>query len=120
MDIEVREGTLIFRVDSELLKGSDETLFKRLQERAGDGPLRVVISLRAVEYVSSSGIGSLVRLYKDVRDHEGLLCLAATSPRVQDLLRLAGVDLLFAFAQDEDAACEMVKNPELMNTGDAR
>ena len=106
MEIEVSDGILIVRLREELRKVPDEAIFDQLAGKLGIGPPRVAVCLNAVEYVSSSGIGALVRLYKDIRDRGGALCIAAASRRVQDLLHLAGVDLLFDFADDESAALQ--------------
>jgi anti-anti-sigma factor len=60
----------------------------------------VVVALDEVRYVSSSGIGSLVRLYKRIRDCGGKVCISGASRRLRDLFEVAGVEQLLELTDD--------------------
>jgi stage II sporulation protein AA (anti-sigma F factor antagonist) len=80
----------------------------RAARKPGLPPL-VVISLKNVSFISSSGLGCLVALLRELRDAGGHLVLAAVEPTVCDVFSLAGLERLFRFADDEAAGKTQVR-----------
>jgi anti-sigma B factor antagonist len=69
-----------------------------------DGKKRVLLNLRDVSYLDSSGIGQLVRGLFTARKHQAELRAVDLSPRAQEILRLANLHTVFADFPDEQAA----------------
>ena len=65
---------------------------------------KVILNLARVEYVSSSGLGQMVKLYKDLNDRGGSMVVAGASERVKGLFDLAGMSQLISFADTESEA----------------
>ncbi len=80
------------RVDS---TNADE-LGEALQTQLDAGHHMIVIDLSAVEYMSSAGLRELVTALKNARAISGGdVRLTALSPRVKEVMSLAGLDALF-------------------------
>jgi anti-anti-sigma factor len=91
-----RSGDVLVVRASGRLDGETGDELCRLTERAGEP---VVLVLREVVYISSSGIAALVRV-----SSRSQLRLASVPRSVQDVLGLAGVERLFSIFGDEHAA----------------
>lgn len=69
-----------------------------------DGGTQIVLDLSQVAYMSSAGLRELVSAFKKVRRISGDLRLAQPSPRVQEVLEMAGLDTIFQiFPTQRDA-----------------
>lgn len=76
----------------------------RQQITAGDK--KVLLNLKDVSYVDSSGLGELISAYVSVKNAGGILKLVGLTKRVHDLLRLAHADGIFEVHDDEARAVE--------------
>lgn len=70
-----------------------ETALKRL---ADSDKVHVVLDLKDVDYMSSAGLRAMVSTLKAVKQVNGDLRLASPSPRVEEVLRLAGLTSIFS------------------------
>lgn len=75
-----------------------------VQEQLVAGRRQLVIDLRYVDYVSSTGLKTLVSLWQRVRETRGNLVLAAVQPRVLEVLAIIGLDLVFNIYRDAKEA----------------
>ncbi len=76
------------------------TLLVALQGRAG----RVIVNLKAVRYIDSSGVASLVEGLKASRETGIRLALVGLSPAARQVLELARLLKLFEVHEDEQEA----------------
>jgi anti-sigma B factor antagonist len=88
------------RVDSSNSNELDEVLQTRLDE----GRSNLVLDLSEVNYISSSGLRTLVTALRASKKKGGDVRLANPSERVQEVLGLAGLDTLFESYDDVTAA----------------
>jgi anti-anti-sigma factor len=56
------------------------------------GTLRFLVDLGGVTYVDSTGLGSLMHLYRTARERGGAVHLYALTPAVQDIFSLTHLD----------------------------
>jgi anti-sigma B factor antagonist len=82
---------IVGRIDS----SNASQLGNVLADRISGGALNIVVDLEKVEYMSSGGLRELVAALKQVKKDGGDLRLCSPSPRVQEVLGLAGLDSLF-------------------------
>jgi anti-sigma B factor antagonist len=80
------------RVDSATAPDLENAL-KQLVE--GD-KTQIVLDLKDVEYMSSAGLRAMVSTLKSVKRLNGDLRLCSPSPRVAEVLRLAGLNSIFS------------------------
>lgn len=67
-------------------------------------PARLVIHLGQVEYMDSSGVGTLVKIANTVKGYNGKLALVAPSPRVQSIFEITTLDKYFTILPTEEEA----------------
>jgi len=78
-----------------------ETELKKLVEAE---KTQIVLDLKEVEYMSSAGLRAMVSTLKAVKRVNGDLRLANPSPRVEEVLRLAGLTSIFSIHPSRDEA----------------
>ena len=81
-------------------------LREMMRAMADQGFKKILLNLRNVGYIDSSGLGELVKAYTTVRGHGGQLKLVAVSPRVHDLLEITKLHLVLEIEADEAAALQ--------------
>jgi anti-sigma B factor antagonist len=65
-----------------------------------NGSHQVVVDLRGVEFMDSTGLGVLVGALKRLREQEGDLALVCTEGPVLKILTLTGLDRVFPIHRD--------------------
>ena len=76
-------------------------MFRSLVQR---GKKFIIINLADVEWISSTGIGILIRGYKTVREAGGDFVLVRAGERTQQVFNVLRLDRIFNVLPDEDAA----------------
>ena len=74
------------------------------QELAGEGRYKLVLELSGIEYMSSAGLRAMVAALRECRKHSGDVRVASPSPRMGEVLNLAGLDSVFSVHEDEVSA----------------
>jgi anti-sigma B factor antagonist len=83
-----------------------DAIHELLLEILADGRRKIVLNLRDVSYLDSSGLGSLVRCLLTSRKHAAELKAVDLSPRTRELLKLANLELVLADFPSEQAALD--------------
>jgi len=66
--------------------------------------VHILLNLRRVSYMDSSGIGEMVACYKAAKDKNGTVKLLNPSEKVHGLLQITGFDEVFKAFRDEKEA----------------
>jgi len=74
---------------------SVQALHDRVETCVKSGDKDVVLDLRDVTYVDSAGLGALVTSLTCARNHGGTLKLANVQPRIQALLEVSTLFMVF-------------------------
>jgi anti-sigma B factor antagonist len=88
------------RVDS----ATAPELETKLKELVDTEKTQIVLDLRQVEYMSSAGLRAMVSTLKAVKRVNGDLRLSSPSPRVEEVLRLAGLTAIFSIHSTQEEA----------------
>jgi anti-sigma B factor antagonist len=88
------------RVDSATAPELENSLKKLVEAEK----TQIVLDLKNVEYMSSAGLRAMVSTLKAVKRVNGDLRLASPSPRVEEVLRLAGLTSIFSIHPTRDEA----------------
>jgi anti-sigma B factor antagonist len=79
--------------------------FKRaLSETIDDGHKNIVVNLKQVSYMDSSGFGTLLGATKRVRPEGGSVNLVGCNDAIHRMLRITRLNTVFGIFDDEDAA----------------
>lgn len=82
----------------------DVALRKAVQEAMDAGSQKILVNLKDVSTIDSSGIGELVSAYTSVTNREGRLALLHLPPKVQDILQITQLVTVFDVFDDEAEA----------------
>jgi anti-sigma B factor antagonist len=81
-------------------------LHARLVELAGQRPKRLMLDLSEVPYMDSSGVGTLVEVFRRVTAYNGKLVLFGLSSRVRSVFEITRLDRFFTICDTEEQAVE--------------
>ena len=85
-------STVVARLDGEIDHHCAAGLRQRLDEEIADkNVLELVLDLKGVSFMDSSGLGVILGRYKTLAARGGLLRIINASPRVERILKMAGV-----------------------------
>ncbi|MGQ0602741.1 MAG: STAS domain-containing protein [Anaerolineales bacterium] len=90
------------RVDSATAPDLENALKKLVETEK----TQIVLDLVDVEYMSSAGLRAMVSTLKSVKRVNGDLRVANPSPRVDEVLRLAGLTSIFSIYRSRDEAVQ--------------
>ncbi len=80
---------------------------RALVEACEQRPRRLVINLTGVSYMDSSGIGTLVEVFRRVHAYKGQLVLCGLNERVRSVFEITKLDKFFhIFATESEALAE--------------
>lgn len=95
----------ILDLDGRMTRHDGYGLLKpRVGELTAAGRNALLLNLRGVPYLDSSGVGELVSVFISVRNHGGVLKILGPSERVAHLLAVAKLDTVFEIFDAETAA----------------
>ena len=77
-----------------------------IRELVKNGERKILLNLKDVSYIDSSGVGELTGALTAVQRQGGELKLVNPSPKVIDLLRITRLDTLFDVRDHEDSAIQ--------------
>lgn len=100
-----RPGTTIVDVTGDIDMGTSPGLRKTLLDSLKRTP-RLVVNLREVRYVDSSGIASLVEVLKEARNTEKQLVLFGLNKTLQEVLQLTRLTKIFEIWETEEEALQ--------------
>ncbi|MCK6457500.1 MAG: STAS domain-containing protein [Phycisphaerae bacterium] len=80
------------------------TLHAALVEVAADRPKKLILNLGQVQYMDSSGVGTLVELLRRVNAYKGKLALVGLTDRVRSVFEITKLDKFFSIHATEDEA----------------
>jgi len=75
-----------------------------LSSRVGEGQTHIVADLSQVDFISSAGLRAILIALKESRQQGGDLRLAAAQPRVENILKMAGVTSILQVYLTQDEA----------------
>lgn len=98
MDISTQElkRVSVMKVKGRVDSATAPDLETALKSLVDTDKTQIVLDLADVEYMSSAGLRAMVSTLKAVKRVNGDLRLASPSPRVEEVLRLAGLTSIFS------------------------
>lgn len=102
---QVKQGILLVRVEGELdMLGADE-FRRRVDEALAVSQARhLLLSLKGVTFVDSSGLGAILGRYKKISGQGGQLLAANVRPQVVRIFEMAGLlKIIKLYGSEADA-----------------
>ena len=99
------DGVTIVDLSGRLVLGEGtSTLREVLQDLVGRGQKKILLNLGDVNYIDSSGLGTLVSGYTTLTGQQGQLKLVNLTTKVHDLLQITKLLTVFEVFDNEAAA----------------
>jgi anti-sigma B factor antagonist len=86
--------------------GSGTVLGDVIRELANKGHEKILLNLRDVKYIDSSGMGDVVRSFTSLRRQGGDLKLFGPTPPVLEVLRITNLHKVLEIKDDEASAIQ--------------
>ena len=83
------------------------------------GEFRLVIGVSGVNYIDSSGLGTLVGGLRRVAEHNGGLAISGANPQIERVLSITGLDKILPVFEDDDSAVRSLKRKKPRRPRDA-
>ncbi|MEW6730126.1 MAG: STAS domain-containing protein [Acidobacteriota bacterium] len=85
---------------------SDDILFSTVKQLAESGEKDFLLDLSAVNYINSTGIGSIIQAYRLAQNKGGNLKLLNPSQCVSHIIQVSKLDNIFEVFHDQEAAIQ--------------
>jgi anti-sigma B factor antagonist len=103
-DREVKGVTVVDLGGRLVLGEGTSALRDRLKSLTNDGHKKILLNLKGLSYIDSSGLGALVAGYATVTSQQGQIKLVSLDGKVHDLLRVTKLLTVFEAFDDENKA----------------
>jgi anti-sigma B factor antagonist len=99
------EGVVVLELTGRLVAGDDCTLLRdAINTNADADRIQIVLNLQRLDFIDSTGLGTLVICYTRLQQKSGALKLACLSKRHIELLVLTKLTTIFEIFDTEQAA----------------
>jgi anti-sigma B factor antagonist len=92
LDVSDRDGWAVLSVQGEVDVYTAPRFRERLIELVSQGKHRIVVDLEGVDFLDSTGLGTIVSVLKRARTRGGDLRLVSTQARIHRLFEITGLD----------------------------
>ncbi len=89
---------------------TSDKLEQSLLGLVAQGEAKLVLEMRAVEYISSAGLRVLLRLARKQKERSGRIVLSSLGPAVRQVFELAGFVSLFEMEASRELAITRLAN----------
>ena len=97
-------GATVLELDGRLDGTAAEPLHQTLIELIAEAPLRLVLDLGGMSYVSSAGLRILLLAAKQARGSNIKLVLCALRPNIEEVFEISGLASVFNIVPEREAA----------------
>lgn len=104
-------GVRVVKISGRLDPGDGlDILSEHIQKYIDEDEINFLVDLRAVTYISSTGIGSLIKCYRAVLKQKGAVKLLSPSQSVRNILAISKLDGVFEIFSDDNEALSSFSN----------
>jgi anti-sigma B factor antagonist len=107
LDIEQNEKAIIIKINEERLDAHNSAEVKQeVQRLFEEGHKDILVELKNVRFIDSSGLGALVSGFKNATTHHGTLKLSSLQPQVKSMFELTRLHRVFEIFTSTSEALE--------------
>jgi len=106
IDLQVEPGgnVAVFALRGSLDLATSPSLRSALLEAADNGQIQIIVDLTAIEFIDSTGLGSLIGAHRRAQEHGGSVRLVVHEGPISRLFNITGLVRVFGmYATLEDA-----------------
>ena len=103
-------GAVILELNGKLTGGPEAETFRNMfKSLIDDDKKNIIINLKKVDWINSTGLGILISGYTSVKKAGGDMVLCNVGDRIDSILYVTKLNLLFQSFESVDAAIEYVR-----------
>ncbi|MDO8682865.1 MAG: STAS domain-containing protein [Armatimonadota bacterium] len=106
--VNINQGVPVIDLGGELDAYTCSRLRDTMIEVIEDGSPTIVVSMMKVEYIDSSGLGTLVGGLKRASEKDGKIVIVCTNPQIRKVFEITGLVRVFQLFETEDEAIQAV------------
>lgn len=112
MKIQVKQQDTIhvFELDGEVDFHSSPELREKLQSALDTNNKKILVNLKNVSYIDSSGLATFVEALQKVKRTQGFLVLTDLAPAVRSVFEIAKLDSIFSLAASHEDGLDLLSN----------
>jgi anti-anti-sigma factor len=104
IDKEVRDDVVILRLSGQMREAGADALREMLDQLLEDGNYKLVFDLSDVSFISSTGLGQMMRAFRSATGNDGYVRIVNPQPLVEEVFRFTKLHTLIGiFASVEEA-----------------
>ena len=103
-EIRSQSDTVVAALQGDIDMHQAPEVHRALVQAVADKPRKLVINLQEVTYMDSSGIGTLVEIFRRMHSHGGQFVLCGLNDRVQSVFEITKLDKFFKIVKTEQEA----------------
>lgn len=106
IDIEDHDSATVVSLGGNITELEADELSHTLDELFEDGNYNLVLDLGNVDFMSSTGLGQIMRAYRIAQQNGGFIRIAQVQPLVADVFRVTKLDKLLGIYDSVEEALE--------------
>ena len=106
IDVESGEECTVISVGGQITELEADALSQRIDQLFEGGCYKLVFDLSEVTFMSSTGLGQIMRAYRIAKENDGYIRVAGVQPLVADVFRVTKLDKLVGMYDTVEEACE--------------
>ncbi len=107
IDMETKQSVLLVRLEGELDHHTAETLKNKIESALLERDIRhIVLNLKELSFMDSSGIGVILGRYKQIKEKQGEMIVCSISPQVKRLFDMSGLFKVIRLEDNEKHALQ--------------
>jgi anti-sigma B factor antagonist len=104
------DGILVLHLEGELDTYNCGQLRSGVVEQVEQGHNQIIVDMSGVEYIDSTGLGSLVGGLKRVSERGGAMRIVCNNPQILKVFEITGLNKVFAIYRTRDEAIASVQS----------
>lgn len=98
----------IYELDGEVNFHTSPELREKLHESLSKQTDCILVNLRKVRYIDSSGLATFVEALQKIKKYNGRLVLSELAPAVRSVFEIAKLDGIFSLANTQEEAVSLL------------
>ena len=102
------DGFTVVAIAGEIDLNSSPQMRKAFGELIDKGTTKVIVDLKQVSYIDSSGLATLIEVMQKIKKNRGAMSLVNMSDKIRNLFEITKLDKLFSIYRTQEEALAAV------------
>jgi anti-anti-sigma factor len=106
IELEMKDDAVVLHMSGQMREMGADALREELDKLIEDGCYKLVFDLSDVTFISSVGLGQLMRAYRNATSHEGYVRIVNPQPLVEEVFRFTKLHTLIGIFETIEEAMQ--------------